>query len=317
VTARRELPEELRGRSFSVRDSVELNIPEHRLDAGDLVRPFHGVRSPADEEFDLAARCRALATRFRPGDAFDGATAAMLWGAPLPRRFGLASPLHVSSMVPHRALRRRGVRGTQRSSGEVTLRCGAPLLSPPDSWLAVAPDLALHDLVAVGDFLVTGVKGVGAVSSLEALEAVVLERAGAAGVLNARRALRLVRVGAWSRPESLVRVLLARAGLPEPALNVAILTPGGGTLIPDIAYPQFRVAVEYNGTHHDEPDEKVKDLRRMDEYSELHWSVVNVERRELFLSPSSVVARTIRRLRERGWSGGRPLDMTKSASLEP
>ena len=127
----------------------------------------------------------------------------------------------------------------------------------------------------------------------------------------------MVRVGAWSRPETFVRLILVRAGLPEPELNVPLITVDGRKLIPDLAFPEFRVAVEYNGIHHDEAPEKVKDLRRMDDYADLDWSVVNVERAELFGSPSSVVARTVRRLRERGWQGGKTLDLTKSPSLEP
>jgi hypothetical protein len=191
------------------------------------------------------------------------------------------------------------------------------VLSPVDAWLCLASDLPLHDLIAVADFFVTGVSGKGALCSLDEFAELVDRRAGAAGIERARRALPLVRVGAWSRTESLVRVILARAGLPEPVLNVPIDTVNGGVLLPDVAFPEYRVAVEYNGVGHDEASEKVKDLRRMDEYTELGWAVVNVARAELFGTPSSVVARTIRRLRERGWAGGRSIDMTKTASLEP
>ena len=190
-------------------------------------------------------------------------------------------------------------------------------MSPEDAWLTLAPDVAMHDLVAAADFLVTGVKGVGALLSRQQLEEIVFQRAGLPGVAHARRALALVRIGAWSRPETLVRLILARAGVPEPMLNVSLGRVGRGILIPDIAFPEFRLAVEYNGIHHDEANAKPKDLRRMDEYAEIKWSVVNVERSELFGSPSSVVARTVRRLRERGWSGGSTLDMTNSPSLEP
>ncbi len=193
-----------------------------------------------------------------------------------------------------------------------------PVLSPVDAWLTLAADLSLPDLVAVADFLVTGLRGVGALASMEALEEVVAQHAGTAGVDRARRALRFVRRGAWSRPESLVRFILARAGLPEPVLNEPVDTSGGAAIVPDIAFPEFRVAVEYNGIHHDDSTQKVKDLRRVDTFAELSWSVVNVERTELFSTPSSVVARTVHRLRERGWPGGRrSIDMTKKISLEP
>jgi hypothetical protein len=317
MTARHDLPDELLGKPFAVRDALTLGLPERRLDALDLTRPFHGVRAPADQTLDLEGRCRALATRFRPGDAFDGITAAGLWGAPLPSRLRRMSSLHVSSVEPRRALRRRGVLGTQRLGGQLCLRRGLPLLSPGDAWITLASDIAPHDLVAVADFLVTGDNGRSPLLSLDELAEVVVRRAGSPGVARARQALPLVRVGAWSRPETLVRLLLARAGLPEPELNVELTTRDRGVLIPDISYPEFRVAVEYNGIHHDDASEKVKDLRRMDEYTEIGWSAVNVDRAELFGSPSSVIARTVRRLHERGWEGGTTIDLTKSPSLEP
>jgi hypothetical protein len=317
MTSRRELPEPLSGQPFAVREAIALEISEHRLAAGDLVSPFHGVRAPADRPLDLEERCRALATRLRTGDGFDGLTAVALWGAPLPMRLAAASVLHVSSVAPRRALRRRGVLGSQRVGGSLVERNGLPLLSPGDAWLTVASRLSSHDLVAVGDFLVTGVKGVGALTTREELGDLLVERAGFAGVDRARRALHLVREGAWSRPETLVRLLLVGAGLPEPELNVPLHTAGGGILIPDLAFPEFRVAVEYNGAHHDEVQYKAKDLRRMNDYAELAWSVVNIDRFELFRTPSAVVSRVIRRLRERGWAGTATVHMTKFASLEP
>jgi hypothetical protein len=232
-------------------------------------------------------------------------------------RLAAASVLHVSSVAPRRALRRRGVLGSQRVGGMLVERDGLPLLSPGDAWLTVASRLPLHDVVAVGDFLVTGVQGVGALTTRDALGQLLLERSGSVGVDRARRALHLVREGAWSRPETLVRLLLVGAGLPEPELNVPLRTVDGGILIPDLAFREFRVAVEYNGAHHDEVERKAKDLRRMNDYAELGWSVVNVDRFELVRTPSAVVSRVIRRLRERGWAGAAAVDMTKSASLEP
>lgn len=125
-----------------------------------------------------------------------------------------------------------------------------------------------------------------------------------------RRAAALSRVGAWSRPETIFRLLLLRAALPEPELNLELTLPDGRTLIPDLAWPQYRVAAEYNGIHHDKSKQRIHDLRRIDDFTDIEWVTVNVERVELFRRPESAVSRVAARLASRGWPAPhRPIEM--------
>lgn len=178
-----------------------------------------------------------------------------------------------------------------------------PVLAPDEVALSLANILTTGDLTALLDFLLTGERGRGPLSSRPTLETLLSVSAGRRGVDRFRRALSLARVGPRSPPETTVRLLLGEAGLPEPELNMSLWHPSGRQLIPDLAWPRYRVATEYNGGYHDEPDQRVHDLRRMDDFTDLGWLTVNVEKVELFGHPESVVERVSARLRSRGWDG--------------
>jgi hypothetical protein len=300
MTSRRALPRDL-PRSFTVEHALESGVARNRLDALDMVAPFRGVRLRATLANDFDARCRALATTFRAGDAFTGPTAALLWGMPVPKRLEATSILHVSSHLPARAMRRPGVIGSGRSSGEATTHHGIAILQPWEVCRSLAPMLSLDDLVAVMDFIVTGERGRYPLSSPGALDGYLRSQEHRPGMARMRRAAPWSRVGAWSRPESILRLVLLRASLPEPELNLELPLPSGGKLIPDMAWPQYRVAAEYNGIHHDKPGQRVHDLSRIDDFTDIGWVTVNVERVELFQSPLSAATRVAHRLASRGW----------------
>ena len=313
MTVRRSLPVTLPG-AFSVARALEAGATENRLRATDLRAPFHGTRVPSAHDGSLELACRALATRFRPGDAFTGPTAALLWGMPLPVAWTASSTLHVSSLLPTRSLRRRGVVGSSRAGTDPVLLDGLPVLPVPDTCLALAAFLPLDDLVAVLDFVVTGPNGRGSLSSPGDLARFVAARSGAGGVATLRRALALCRQGSWSRPETLLRLRLARAGIPEPVLNGRLTHPRGRIIVPDLAWPQYRVAAEYNGAHHEQNDQRVRDLRRVDDFTDLGWTTVNIAKEELFGAPDSAVRRVAARLQAAGWRPPPSLRLPKSAS---
>src|SRR5690606_39703155 len=68
-----------------------------------------------------------------------------------------------------------------------------------------------------------------------------------------RRAAALVRPRVASPPETRLRLLVVLGGLPEPATGYEVRV-AGRTRYLDLAYPDWRVAVEYDGRHHVERD---------------------------------------------------------------
>ena len=313
MTTRRDLPTELPA-TFSVGEALDAGVSPHRLDAADLRRPFHGTRVAASAPQTLDTRCRALATRFRAGDAFTGPTAALLWGMPLPSRDAASPTLFVSSQPPVTPMRRAAVAGSLRFSGDPVRLRGISIMPIWETCRALALMLSVPDLTAVIDFVLTGDRGRNPLSTLVDLDAFLLSAARFRGISPLRRARQQARRGAWSRPETLLRLVVLDSGIPEPELNLPLAHPSGRQLIPDLAWPAYGVAAEYNGIHHDVPEQRVHDLRRIDDFTDIGWMTVNVERTELFRHPDSAVARVARRLTERGWVPSGRLHSAKSAS---
>ncbi|MBM7820461.1 hypothetical protein JOE63_002938 [Cellulosimicrobium cellulans] len=71
------------------------------------------------------------------------------------------------------------------------------------------------------------------------------------GIVRCREAIDLVRPGTDSSMETRTRLLLVQAGLPCPQVNVPAHDDGGQFLaLPDLSYPELRIAIEYDGDVH-------------------------------------------------------------------
>ena len=136
------LPAALTGIPFTNRTARDYDVGAGRLRSADLSAPFHGVHVLArddlpDDEGRLTGeaieRCRSFATVLRPGERFSHTTAALLWGAALPRRFTTA-PLHVAVPDPARARRARGVIGHTLPPSPPSTRLGFPVTDPASTW---------------------------------------------------------------------------------------------------------------------------------------------------------------------------------------
>jgi hypothetical protein len=269
------------------------------------------VRSRTTADSSLETRCEALVSKLRPGDCVAGPTAARLWGIPLPARLERDARLHVSSLLPTRALRRVGVIGSHRIDEQPDERSGLPVTGIWSTCRAVAGLVTADELVCAIDHAITATRHRPALSSPDALGEYVAQHGHHAGIVELRRAAARSRVGAWSPRETVLRLLLVDAGIPEPELNRSLWLPDGRELIPDLSWPSYRVAAEYNGIHHDEAGQREHDLRRIDDFTDIGWVTVNVERRELSEEPGAVADRVARRLVERGWRPPRPLHLPR------
>lgn len=64
-----------------------------------------------------------------------------------------------------------------------------------------------------------------------------------------REALPLLRTGVESPAESRTRLLIVGAGLPEPQTSCPVVVRGR-TLWADLGYPEWKIAIEYDGEYH-------------------------------------------------------------------
>lgn len=300
------LPPEMANGAFLVARAMELGVSERRLRSKDLDRPYRGVRSPrADPHPDTATEaqlaflrlCRAQSLRLRPGECFSHHTAARLWGCPLPNRWDPAEPLHAIVDGQRRASKSRGIVGHSVRTVAVSSRYGLPVTSPEETWLALASSLSIEELVAVGDHLVMrprflDARDIRPYTTVVFLTESVRQFSGR-GSTAAALALPLLRQGAESRPETLLRLLLARAGFPPVTLQERIEDAAGHFIgYADLFFPTERVAVEYDGDHHrtDSRQYNVDEIRKERMRAALK-GYVSVRSWELFGDPSGVVRR--------------------------
>ena len=233
---------------FRVCDARALGVSEKRLRRSDLPSPTSGVRWPADRDHALAETASAVAAAV-PGDvAFSHLTAARLLGLPTPRPWRPAEPLDVMRDTDRPRIERaccRTHRGLE--TRQVVDVDGLRLVGPLDTWADLAPALALDDLVAAGDALLSP-RGTWHPSDLASMPAA---RRGRRGSVRLARAASLVRAGSASPWESRARVTFHLAGLPEPELNVDVFSDDGVWLArPDLLWRRQRVLAEYDGDQH-------------------------------------------------------------------
>lgn len=297
------------GRSFSLSESDAAGLARHRTVSAGLVIPSRGLRVPWGVEQDLPGRLRPLGDLI-PGSAFSYSTAARLWTIPLPSWLQNELTIHVSCPRHATPPRRTGVTGHRvvLMPGEITDLEGLSVTTPARTWLDLARLLDEDSLVAAGDAIVNAHKRSfmpewKALTTIAELRGTVQRHPKMRGIRNARTALELVRVGADSAPETFLRLRLIHAGLPEPELGYVIVDSAGREIAwPDLAFPEYRVALQYDGGHHFEREQAERDIVRNEKTAGAGWIQITVTARTLdALRQDSVEARVARALQTRGW----------------
>ncbi|MDQ4214191.1 hypothetical protein [Microbacterium capsulatum] len=330
------LPLEL-GSAFTTTEARAAGMSPRQLRRPELLIPFRGVRmtgSSEENEDDadpfrdpLAAAVRVLSHAYAlalPEDVhLSHSTAAVHHGIPLPARaFPMAgSPtrppservlVEAAMPAPGRAPRGPRVRGHQSLPRlEPVMRLsGVAVATPAATWASLAGRLSIDELVAVGDAIVRvprvpGPDGrvLGApLATFDDLDAVI--RAGRRlGVVRLREARTLIRIGSASPRETELRLALTTGtGLPAPALDVDVYSRGAFLGCSEIAYPDFQVAVEYEGDYHRTDRRRwAKDIEKYQAYADAGWRVVQITAEHL-RRPGEPARRVRAALRQAGWS---------------
>lgn len=261
--------------------------------------PDPALHPAQQREHSILAKVDAYRAIMGGGAFFSHTTAALLWGLPLPP---LADEdLHVAVPHPARAPEGRGVRGHQLHSRGVSIvssESGVRLTDPATTWTLLGSTLRHpYDLIAVGDAVVSPIRVAGphgrivreAFASLADVSRVVEAVTKRRGIVAVREALPRVRSGVRSRPESWTRLTLVDAGLPEPELNHDVYDAAGFVACVDLAYPDRRVGVEYEGDQHrTDAAQWQRDIERYERLAVAGWRMVRVTRDMLFQRPAHV-----------------------------
>jgi very-short-patch-repair endonuclease len=136
---------------------------------------------------------------------------------------------------------------------------------------------------------------------VEDVHAIAAKYPGARGIRGLRRVLALVDGGAESPQETRLRLVLVRAGLPQPQTQIPVIA-GRAVRRVDMGWTAWRVGVEYDGAHHfTNADDYANDIDRLEFLARCGWLIVRVSARQLRQERSAVVRRVREALASRGY----------------
>jgi hypothetical protein len=271
------LPEPLRHQPFTPGIASTWGLTPAQVYSMSLVSPVRGVWA-ADPIVSLVERCAAISLVVAC-HAFSHLTAARLQGLPLPMALDGDESIHVIRDAHDGAIRRPGIIGHRGlHSRKVVTMGGLPVTSPADTWVdmgeLIRPGVpfGLDDLVVMGDAVAT------MLGSVEPLREALAARVRPRGKLTLLEALTWIRVGSESPGETRTRLVLVRAGLPEPELNQPLYAAGNRWLgRPDMRWVKQRALLEYQGREfHDSDEQRAQDTVRFGRFGDDGWSVIEV-----------------------------------------
>ncbi len=295
------------GDAFTLGAAAAAGVGRGRVDARDLHRPFRGVRATAaPTTFRAVAECGAQ--RLKPRQRFVGRTAVRCWGLPFARRWVPDEPLEVA--VPREATppKTAGIRGRRLLEHYATTwRIGSiPVVDPVAAVFSVAGELTEDEAVVLLDALLTTadnypdlVKG-HPVATREDIEGRVRMRTRFPGRSTIMQALPRARERVESPKETETRLLLVDTGLPEPVVQHEVRE--GARLVAriDLAYPQWRIAIEYEGDgHRTDAGQWRRDIQRQRELEDLGWIVIRLTQLDLTAGATALIDRIRRAIAAR------------------
>ena len=276
---------------FTVLEAPDLGISAHALRTRRFSAPTSGVRVH-DADPSLIDRCRAIARVVHPNAAFARTTALRLLGIDVPWQLTNDHAIHI--VTPRRGERPQRFSVTPHYCGQKQLdivdRFGLRITSAPQTWLQVSHRLTRDSVVGLGDAMT---RRKNAVTTVDALASLMRETFKMKGLTLCREAIELVRPGTDSWMETDLRLLMIDSGLPEPLVNVPALNDEGQFLaLPDLSYPQLKIAIEYDGDHHrTDPATWRRDVERRQRLEDAGWLIITATADDVIRHPERVVIR--------------------------
>jgi hypothetical protein len=273
--------------SSQILDCVTRYAFDCMLDDGTLERLWQGIYCRDEATDDL---------RLRGLDLSCGTTVAVCLSTAAARYdFDTEddAALHVIN-PPRRQLRSAdGLVVHRREGAPLNIVDGRPVTAPAWTAVEVARGLRRPRALATLDAALRS----GTCSRTELWRAV-LGQAGRRGVVAVRNLIALADPAAESPMESELRLIILDADLPTPALQYEVLDGNGELRRLDLAWPEHRVAVEYDGVPwHSGADALRRDRVRHVALQDIGWVAIPAMFDDVRHRPADLVARINHQLR--------------------
>lgn len=279
------LPTELRSRPFTTREALKLGVTPDRLRTRELWTPTRGVRS-VDLSATLVDRARAFAAVAVDDFAFSHVTAAQLLGMPLSLAVEEDLRLHIMSRTPANRMRRFEVAGHRGLETRAVCQVhGLPVVAAADTWADLGEYVGRGKPVGLDDLIIAGDAVANLTGTVDSMKQVVEARVRPRGKVTLTFAIPRIRLGSASAMETRSRLMVVRAGLPEPALNQHVFSRSGDGLgCGDLVWLEQRVVGEFQGVEfHSRPKDQARDARRRQGMeADGDWTVVEIVAADIF-----------------------------------
>ncbi len=279
-----ERPPPLRGRVFRGSSVVRQGLLTHKqLRSSAWRRLRHDVYADAALPVTHRLLVSAVGLTVPNGGGFTGRSAAVLWG--VPDVAGPEDDVEVVLPAGRRWHAGPGVRVRTLLAGQELVSCGRwTCLSRADTAVDLARSADGDEAVVLLDRLVRA-----RLAPLADVRAAAARLPACRGSARAQLAARLADGLAESPQETRLRLLLHRAGVP-PVAQFRVVDRDGFVARVDFAYPELRVAIEYDGLWHGERRTFLDDRRRLNRLTAAGWVVLHVTLDDL-RRPEQLLAR--------------------------
>ncbi|WP_320065871.1 DUF559 domain-containing protein [Micromonospora sp. RTGN7] len=295
------IPRELAFLPFSGSRAVAAGLVTWRMLRGPSwcrLLPDIYVHVDGYREDDHRMWCDAVALTLPGGAAISGLSAAFLWGVDL---LPPASPVFVTlpGTARRRSTPRVSVNQRSLSTQDVTRFAGLPVTTGSCTAFDLGRRLPRTDaLVAMDALLHRRVVG------LPALAGYLDAHLGWPGTAQLRELLGLAEPLSESPMETRLRLLLHDAGLPPLVAQHEVHgenARGGRVYLArvDLAYPQWRIAVEYEGDHHRQRAHFRRDIARLNALRAAGWLVLRCTADDVLRHPTRTTHLVAAAIRER------------------
>lgn len=269
-----------------------------RLRGPHFTRVFPDVYVRAAEEPpDLALRSRAAALLVGSRGVLSGYSAAELLGAPCaPWDAPAEVTLHAGRLHAHPGLL---VRRDRLATDEQCRVRQVPVTSPARTAYDLARRLDLTDAVVAVDAVSNAAR-----FSPDLLLHLAARYPGARG--NARVADVLAHADrrSGSPMETRLRMIMLSGGLPRPEVQWVVQDEVTRTAVwLDMAYPDHRIGVEFEGEGHARPEQVLRDIGRYTRLVDRGWRLYRYTKYDVYAHPERIVAELARALTRSSGTG--------------
>ncbi len=267
-------------RTFITRRDLEAYV-----DFGGLNKVWRGIYGRGELTTAMKLRGLDLATGTRVAACMGTAAAAYGFDTEA------THDVHVLEPEGRRLRSSDGLIVHRREGAPLTLVANRPATAPSWTAIEVARTLRRPRALATLDAALRSGR-----CSRDELARTVNLQSGRRGVANVRGLLPLASPLAESPMESEARLVMIDGGLPAPVLQYEVVDLRGDLWRLDFAWPEHRVAAEYDGVDwHSGREAFIRDRRRAAALQDLGWVVVPIIAEDVRGRPRELVARIERR----------------------